>query len=103
MGGGNGGNATLGQNGPELGTRFAAGGWTITFNVGAVAAGTHHITAVAFDSTGLSAQLSSLNCARTFTVASNTAPFGYIDNAPATVAANTVITASGWAADNEDG
>jgi len=34
---------------------------------------------------------------------SNTPPVGYIDNATGSVGQNRTVTASGWAADNEDG
>src|SRR6185437_3345711 len=62
------GNARLGESRPDLGARYSQGGWSFAYNVGTMAPGTHHVTAVAFDSQGASTTLPSYNGAGTITI-----------------------------------
>src|SRR5438270_114820 len=57
-------------------------GWSLNYNVGNLAAGSHTITAVAYDSQGAAGQLSN-NGGTTFTVTptTDTPPTGYVDEA----------------------
>src|SRR5207237_2287778 len=106
------GNATLGFSRPDVASaygdnRYTNSGWRFSYNVASLALGTHTVTAVAFDSAGVSTVLRG---AKTITVSiANTAPFGWIDgavnagNGSTTIPQNGTLAASGWAADQEDG
>jgi hypothetical protein len=99
------GNATLNITRTDVSTalgdaRYSHSGWTFTYNVGALATGAHSAVAKAFDSAGAMTQLSNTV---NFTVAPNSAPFGFLENGPASVSKSSVATFSGWAGDKEDG
>ena len=106
------GNATLGISRPDVASsfndpRYTSSGWSFSYNIGTLATGTHTVTAVAFDSAGVSTVLRGV---KTITVSiANTAPFGWIDgavnagNGSTTIPQNGTLAASGWAADQEDG
>jgi hypothetical protein len=102
------GDALLGGSRPDVATKLGntactKSGWQLLYNVGAVASGTHTITAVAYDSAGQSTSIGR----RAITVTRNTAPVGALETADAsgatTVAQYSDVTVIGWAADAEDG
>jgi PKD repeat protein len=109
------GNATLGFSRPDVASgfsdsRYTNSGWALDYNIGNAATGTHTVTAIAYDSQGITTQLPiSHSGANTFTVTGDTAPFGFIDdavnstNGSTTVPQNGVVHIRGWAADKEDG
>ena len=103
------GTATLGIAQPgiatQYGSRYLNSGWTYTY-AGSLAAGSHSMTVVLYDSLGLSTQLPT----RTFTVSSAPAPpFGAMNAPQDAVTKSTTVTlgdsvlATGWAADLQDG
>jgi hypothetical protein len=104
------GNATLGQARPDVAaaynnSAYTSSGWRFTYAVSGLIAGTHTVTAMAYDSQGLSAQLVG---SKTITVA-GVPPFGNEEAAvDATTGAATVpqsdnLLVKGWAADAHDG
>src|SRR5437764_14589339 len=71
------GNATLGLSRQDVASYFnrsdwGNSGWSLNYNVGNLAAGSHTITAVAYDSRGATAQLGN-NGGNVFTVTGTTA------------------------------
>src|SRR5581483_6777575 len=81
-------------------TRFTNSGWSFTYNPSQLTTGEHRITATAYDSTGTAGLLSGTAA---FTVTSPP-PFGWVDSQSlGSVAQNTSIQVSGWAADQQDG
>jgi len=84
---------------------FTNSGWSYTGSIGNVTTGQHTVTAVAHDWSGNVTTSGPV----TITVTSDTPPFGNFDSASSvatgttTVPAGGIVTASGWAADNEDG
>ncbi len=99
------GNATLGIARPgiatEYGSAYLNSGWTYTYS-GSLAAGTHTMTVVLYDSLGLSTQLPT----HTFTVSSASAPpYGALTQAVDAITKTTPIgqndglLVTGWAAD----
>jgi len=107
------GTATLGVSRPDVANalgdaRYTNSGWRLTYNIGTLVVGTHTVTAVAFDSAGVSTALRGSK-AITVSAATNTPPFGWIDGAvnasdrTTTIPQNGTLAASGWAADQEDG
>ncbi len=108
------GNATLGGARPDVASafgdsRYASSGWTFSYNIGNLAVGSHNVTAVATDSAGATATLSSYNGTGPITVvSSNTPPFGYLElinghTGTQSMAQGSTMQVSGWAADKEDG
>ncbi len=99
------GNATLGIARPgiatEYGSAYLNSGWTYTYS-GSLAAGTHTMTVVLYDSLGLSTQLPT----HTFTVSSASAPpYGALTQAVDAITKTTPVgqtdglLVTGWAAD----
>jgi len=107
------GNATLGLARPDVVTSqnnfsWYKSGWSFTYPAASLSIGHHTASAVAYDSMGLSTQLSSPH----FMVSASPAPgppFGSLDGAvDATTRSTTVkrshnLLVSGWAADPHDG
>lgn len=107
------GNATLGIPRPDVVAAYKDfsyydSGWSLTYPAAGLAIGSHTVTAIAYDSLGLSNYLQT----RTFTVASAPSwgsPFGGIDAAvdattrSVTVAQSDNLQVSGWACDAHDG
>lgn len=76
------GNATLGVASPGLkavynNAAFANGGWTFSYSASTLSLGTHTLSAVAYDTIGLSATIGT----KSFTVATNSSgpPVGWVD------------------------
>jgi hypothetical protein len=104
------GNATMGAARPDVASAlgssaYANSGWYLNQSIGSLAAGTHTVTAVAYDSANATTTLGSAQI--TVTV-SNTPPFGSMDaavnagNGTSTMAQNSTMWVSGWAADQQD-
>src|SRR5208283_2365645 len=90
------GNATLGLARPDIAAgygnaRFLNAGWTFSYSAQNLSAGSHTVSAVAYDSLGLSTTLGN---SRTVQVA-NVAPVGYIDSAGDSITQATTISPSG--------
>ena len=111
------GNAALGDARPDVANAFnnpayTNSGWHLNYVVpNTLAAGSHSVSAIAFDSAGASTLLP-VGQNNTFTVTtggSNTPPFGWLDyarnaaNGTTTVAPGGTLSVVGWAADKEDG
>ena len=107
------GSAILGGDRPDVAAAynqpsFTYSGWNFTGSIGNVATGTHTITAVAYDWNQNSAVLS-VSSQIQITVTSDSAPAGSFDTVSGvatgttTVSSGGLVTATGWAADNEDG
>ena len=98
-------NATLGFTRADVAAAYGNpaytnSGWLFNYNVGALAVGTHTVVFLAYDSVGGVTNLGS----RSITIAPNP-PFGVVDfvgnasNGTSVVPQNSVLSASGWAAD----
>jgi RHS repeat-associated protein len=105
------GSATLGGSRPDVASyynqsSFTNSGFAFTGSIGNVATGTHTITAVAYDWNQNSVAVAT---AIQITVTSDSSPVGNVDTVTGvatgttTVTSGGLITALGWAADNEDG
>ena len=102
------GTPTLGIARPDVaaakGAAYLYSGYTLTYSAAALSVGSHSVTVVAFDSSGLSTTFGPL----AFTVAA-TPPFGHLDTAVDSVTASSTVWQSdsvvmrGWAADLIDG
>ncbi len=107
------GNATLGIARTDVAqaynnSAYTNSGWTFSLPGSSLSVGTHAITSVAYDSTGMSATLSGTRTV-TVTSTSNTPPFGWTDKATGAQSGTTSFTqndtmsVTGWAADQQDG
>lgn len=82
------------------GSNFATSGWTFTGSIGSLSAGTHHVSAVAYDTSGVSSTIGTANI--TVTV---TPPIGSLDravnssNLTVSIPQGGSLLATGWAAD----
>jgi hypothetical protein len=103
-------NATLGVARPDVATAwgnaaYTNSGFQLTYNIGTLSAGSHTVSAAAYDSAGATSSLGS----KSITVSTNTPPFGNLDTAVSeaggtnSVAQNTSLWVNGWAADQQDG
>jgi hypothetical protein len=101
------GNAALGGVRTDLGAfdpRYLNSGWALTYNIGSMSAGSHSITATAYDSKGARTLLGTLNIQVV-----NHSPIGSLDSVGEATSGSSVLTptsqllARGWAADPEDG
>src|SRR5207302_353374 len=100
------GNATLGRARPDVASafgdsRYTNSGWSFSYNIGNLAAGSHTVTAVATDSAGASSTLPPSPGAGTITVTANTSPFGHLEEATGTngstsLAQNSTLIVGGW-------
>jgi hypothetical protein len=108
------GNATLGGSRSDVAAYFnnssyANSGYQMTYSIGSLAVGSHSVTAVAYDKTGASTTIGSLQISVSASAPTNTPPFGSLDWAlgastnSSTVPQGTNLVVSGWAADKEDG
>jgi RHS repeat-associated protein len=106
------GEATLGGSRPDVVAAtnqptFIDSGWTFTGTIGDLPVGSHTVHAIAYDWSGNTKQLNTSSTP--INVTSDTPPIGAIDSwsgvvtATSTVPQGGLITAQGWAADNEDG
>jgi hypothetical protein len=107
------GNATLGFSRADVASArsnpaYLHAGWTFTYPASGLSLGSHTVSAVAYNSVGLSATLKTL----TITVAATGGlipPLGWVDQAVDAVTLSTTIArsdnlfVSGWAADPQDG
>jgi hypothetical protein len=104
------GNASLGSARPDVAaaynnSSYLNSGWSFVYSASYMAAGTHTVSAVAFDSLGLSTTIGT----KTFTVTGNAPPFGNLDwagdqkNGATTIPSADVLAVVGWAADGTDG
>ncbi|UWZ86119.1 beta strand repeat-containing protein [Occallatibacter riparius] len=106
------GNATLGLARPDVAANtsnisFFSSGWSFTYSAAGLSLGTHTISAVAYNSLGVSVRLGVV----TFTVASTSTgpPFGAISvvkdakTGSAAVSQSDNLLVGGWAVDPQDG
>ncbi|HEY1808441.1 MAG TPA: hypothetical protein VGG42_07745 [Acidobacteriaceae bacterium] len=104
------GNATLGGSRPDVATAynnsaFTNSGWTFTYGASVLSGGTHTVTAIAYDTQGLSTQLPG---AKTITVQA-LGPLGSEESVrgatshSATVPQSDSLVVTGWAADWHQG
>jgi hypothetical protein len=105
------GTATLGQTRPDVAaaynnSAYLNSGWTFAQAASGLSLGSHTVTAIAYDSLGLSTTLGT----KQITVATTSvgAPFGSVDSAldattgSITVAQGDMLQVKGWAADPQD-
>jgi hypothetical protein len=106
------GTATLGGSRPDVATHFNLpgyqnSGWSFRYAASGLSFGTHTVSAVVYDSLGLSATLQTLPI--TVAATSTGPPFGSLDRAvdattgSTTIAQSDNLLVSGWAADPHDG